>query len=317
MGFSIGRVFKPIEEEMRKHCNVDTLYVPSEGYGLIDLWRNISTVRKKVRSVDYDVVHITGTEHYLLPFLKGQKTVVTVHDMGFYTNHRWSLRKIWKYFLWVQPLQKASFITFISEKTKRESLDLLNYDGASTRVIYNAVSPDFMFSPKNFNLINPRVLHIGTKPNKNLNNTILALKGRKCHLRIVGELDGNAKFLLNLYQIDYSAVRNLTDRKIVEEYIDCDIVNFPSYYEGFGMPIIEGQAVGRVVVTSDREPMNKIAGGAAVLVNPADVDSIRCGYDKAVSDYNHLVDLGLKNVQRFDVEHITKQYLSIYIMLLG
>lgn len=312
MGYSIGRVFKPIEAEMCKYCSVDALYMPVASYGVIALWKNIRAVKKKVRSAKYDIIHITGTEHYLLPFLKSQKTVITVHDLGFYTNHGWSLRKIWKYFLWVKPLKSASFITFISDKSRRESQRLIQYNMTSTEVVYNAVSLDLTFSTKKVNLLNPRILHIGTKPNKNLNNTILALKGRKCHLRIIGEIDDNIKLLLHLYQIDYSLADKLTDGEITNEYKDCDIVNFPSFYEGFGMPIIEGQAMGRVVVTSDREPMNDISGGAAVLVNPADVDSIRNGYDLAISNYDTLVGMGLKNVQRFKVETIALQYLEIY-----
>ena len=45
-------------------------------------------------------------------------------------------------------------------------------------------------------------------------------------------------------------------------------LSFPSLYEGFGMPIIEALAVGRPVVTSNRSPMQDLAAGSAVLVNP-------------------------------------------------
>lgn len=104
----------------------------------------------------------------------------------------------------------------------------------------------------------------------------------------------------------------MTDEEILHEYEQCDIVNFPSFYEGFGMPIIEGQAVGRVVVTSDLSPMKEIAGGAAVLVNPAEPSSILSGYREAIAHQPVFVKAGLENVKRFRIEKITEEYYSIY-----
>lgn len=78
------------------------------------------------------------------------------------------------------------------------------------------------------------------------------------------------------------------------------------------MPIIEGQATGRPVLTSDIAPMNDIAGGTAELVNPADYKSIRNGYEKILANPNLYVKEGLENVKRFSLDKITKEYLEIY-----
>ena len=69
LGYSIGKVFKPIEEEMRKYAEVDALYLPVQNYSLMGLCRNIKAARKVTKSKDYDVINITGTENYLIPFM--------------------------------------------------------------------------------------------------------------------------------------------------------------------------------------------------------------------------------------------------------
>ena len=68
---------------------------------------------------------------------------------------------------------------------------------------------------------------------------------------------------------------NISDKKIKNLYEKNDILLMASYYEGFGMPIIEAQASGMVVVTSNKEPMRSVAGGSALLVNPKNINDIR------------------------------------------
>ena len=71
---------------------------------------------------------------------------------------------------------------------------------------------------------------------------------------------------------------NLTHEEIVSEDRKADIINFPSLFEGFGMPIIEGQATGRIVITSNLSPMKEVAGNGAILVDPYSVNEIRNAY---------------------------------------
>jgi glycosyltransferase involved in cell wall biosynthesis len=86
-------------------------------------------------------------------------------------------------------------------------------------------------------------------------------------------------------------------------------------YEGFGMPIIEGQVVGRVVLTSNIEPMTEVGGEAAVYVDPYSVESIRSGFEDIISDGNlraQLICKGVANSKRFSPDTIAKQYLKLY-----
>jgi glycosyltransferase involved in cell wall biosynthesis len=85
------------------------------------------------------------------------------------------------------------------------------------------------------------------------------------------------------------------------------------------MPIIEGQATGRVVLTSDIAPMTEIGADAVCYVNPYDADDIRRGFCKLINDKSYrekLIAKGLENVVRFDVSAITASYLQLYQKLL-
>lgn len=312
MGFSIGKVFKPIESELKKYCNVISLELPNRNYSISSLIKNILAVRRFLHNNNFDIIHITGTEYYLIPFIPFKKVIVTVHDLGFFTNHDLSFHTLWKWFLWILPLRFAERVTFISEKSKEEAEKNITFKNTQTRVINNPIGVEYNYYHKFSDYKRPVVLHIGTKPNKNLNNTIIALKDIKCHLRIIGILDSNTIALLYLYKIDYSVASDLTDEAIIKEYQNCDIVNFPSLYEGFGMPIIEGQAIGRLVITSNLSPMKEIAGDGAVLVNPFDPESIRRGYNDGMLNSLRYIKAGLTNVKRFSIEQITTDYFKLY-----
>jgi glycosyltransferase involved in cell wall biosynthesis len=81
------------------------------------------------------------------------------------------------------------------------------------------------------------------------------------------------------------------------------------------MPPVEGNAVDRCVITSNRPPMTEITGNAAHLVNPLDVDSICDGFLKLISDddyRNRLILQGFENVKRFQPAYAAKQYLNLY-----
>ena len=81
------------------------------------------------------------------------------------------------------------------------------------------------------------------------------------------------------------------------------------------MPIVEANAVGRAVVTSNCASMPEVAGEAACLVNPNSIASIRDGIQKVINDdgfRNKIITQGISNAKRFDPEVIAKQYLSLY-----
>jgi glycosyltransferase involved in cell wall biosynthesis len=134
-------------------------------------------------------------------------------------------------------------------------------------------------------------------------------------LHIVGSQNDAYEALLKKYKIDYVYQWSLSDEAMMAKYAEADIVTLISTYEGFGMPILEAQATGRPVITSNILSMPEVAGDAACLVNPYDIASMREGLLKLINDDGYRDDLiqkGFRNICRFDAQKIANQYLSLY-----
>lgn len=314
-GYSIGAVFDTIVKEVGKNYHVRCSYLPSPYADILSILKNGLFARKEEKN-GY-INHITGDVHYLLWFLKGRKTIVTVHDIMYYHYLNGLKKKLWK-LLYIVPLKKAAHVTFISEFAYQQVKEIIELDSKKVHIIPNPVDSSFEYSPKEFNANKPIILHIGTLERKNLERTIEALDGIKCYLRIIGELKEQTKELLRKHRIEYSNGVNLTHEEIVAEYKNADIINFPSLFEGFGMPIIEGQATGRIVITSNLSPMKEIAGNGAILVNPYSVEDIKFAYKSIITDKKkreNLLKEGLSNVRNFSINKISEQYLNVYKQL--
>ena len=121
--------------------------------------------------------------------------------------------------------------------------------------------------------------------------------------------------LLGKYNIKYRNSVNLSQQEVIDSYVECDFLVFTSLYEGFGLPIIEAQKVGRPVITSQIDPMMEVAGSGALLVDPYDVQDIRRGISEIIENQalrQLLIDEGQKNATKFDPEYSAAQHLKIY-----
>ena len=113
----------------------------------------------------------------------------------------------------------------------------------------------------------PVVLQVGTGWNKNVERVAEALRGTACRLEIVGSLSETQRTALHGSGVPFRELGRVGDEELVAAYHRCDLLIFASVYEGFGMPIVEAQAVGRVVITSNCSSMPEAAGDGALLVD--------------------------------------------------
>lgn len=129
-------------------------------------------------------------------------------------------------------------------------------------------------------------------------------------------LSDGQKELLNKSGIHYENAYDISLLQLVEEYRKCDIVSFPSSFEGFGMPIIEAQAAMRPVLAGDIPVLRDVAGkNGALFVNPMSIESIRSGFVKLIKDSSlrhALVINGKENIKRFHPSRIAAMYNEIY-----
>jgi len=267
-----------------------------------------------------DVNHITGDVYILAFFLRRRRTLLTILD--FVQLHRLTgLRKALIHLFWYWlPVRRSALVSVISEFTKQELLRFVRCDPGNIRVVHACVSEDFVPDPRPFRTERPVILQVGTGWNKNAERVAEALQGIPCHLRIIGRVGPSLESRLRNGGIDYSHVANIGNEAVAEEYRRCDLVVFASIYEGFGLPIVEAQAVGRPVVTSNLTAMPEVAGDAACLVDPHVVSSIREGIGRVIRDEAYreeLIRRGFQNVNRFRPERIAAQYVALYEELLG
>lgn len=314
--FSIEGIFQTLRDSMPGEINCVVAESTFESRGIIKrLYNTIEAIFRQG-----DINHITGDVHFLSYFLRKRKTLLTIHDCVF-TQYATGIKKhILRYLWYVIPEKRVSLITAISQSTKNELLKIISCNPDKIIVIPDCISPDYSYKENNFNVEKPVILQVGTGANKNLLRLFEALQGIPCRLNLIGRLSEIQKEFLGKFNIDYSNDWNLSRSEMISRYQDCDLVTFVSTYEGFGMPILEANAIGRVIVTSNIMSMPDVAGDAACLVNPYDIQSIRSGILRVINDSNYrnvLIKNGRINAERHNPSTIAKQYVNLYNSLLN
>ncbi len=309
--FSVERMFDDIREAL-----------PPDIRAVVHVNRHLSRgilgrVRDMLRAMRLrgEVNHVLGDVHYLMLLLPRRRSVLTILDcvslerLGSF--RRWVFQLLW----YRLPLRKACQVTVISEFTRQSVIRLGGYPPERIHVIPPPLSREFVRQPRQPHLGRQRVLQVGTGANKNLERVMEAVQGLDVLLVIIGELSTLKCERLRALGISFENHVRLSREALVEQYRLADVVVFASLYEGFGLPIVEAQAIGRPVVTSRLDPMPEVAGGAACLVDPLDVADIRRGLcavlDNPVYAAN-LVQGGFSNVERFAPDRIAEQYAIVY-----
>jgi glycosyltransferase involved in cell wall biosynthesis len=298
-----------------RQLEVNTIELPLTSGGLLSICINLIYLKWKTRNKQHDIFHITGDVHYAILSLPAGRTSLGIHDLVFLDTHKGIRRWFLKWIYLDMPVQKALFINTISEKSKQEIITHTACEVSRISVIPNPVDRSIVFTIKTFNNEKPVLLFVGVKPNKNLENTITSISGLKVHLRIIGKPSTSQLNLLNKHQIDYTSVCSISREELAQEYQDCDMILFPSTYEGFGLPVIEGFAAGRPVITSNISPMNEISKGAALLINPYDKDSIRNAIVNLIGNEtlrSALVERGFEVVKEYKPDLIAAKYRELW-----
>lgn len=314
--FSIEKVFDIVLNYLPSGINYRCHFLKKNSNGFFKLISNsIGSFlhRNKVN-------HITGDVTYIANLLPGRRTIITFHDLESLERKSRLKSLFLKYFWIILPSRKCEIITVISEHTKKKLLDMTRVNSSKVRVIYDPLPNGLNYLPKEFNKAKPVILVMGTKPNKNLEGVIKAVGTIKCSLLIVGRLSQKQILALAEFGTEYENIYDVAYEKIIDSYIRSDILCFPSFYEGFGLPIIEAQAVGRPVITSNFGAMKEISAESALLVNPLDPHQITEAINKIICNQEFresLIKAGRKNIERFEGINISLKYAEIYRELLA
>ena len=307
---SIEAVFDTVAETLKDFGHyVHKWYKPVS-------WRQTFREIWQLRKEGYDIYHITGDINYLWLFFPWKKTTMTCHDIGMYKNNPKSIIRI--LYVFISFISSAIFpkkITAVSELTKSDLTNILHINPQNICVIPNPLSLPVKKCPKPFNKDCPVILQIGSGWHKNLQGLIESAQGIKCHLDIIGQPEEADITRMNDYRISYTISHHIPAEEVVQKYEKCDILYFVSRSEGFGMPIIEAQTVGRVVLTNKTEPTKSVAGGAALLFGSEDYQAIHKGILQIINDdalREKMIEDGYKNSANYQPIKIGKLYEQFY-----
>jgi glycosyltransferase involved in cell wall biosynthesis len=279
-----------------------------------------------------DIFHGLSGELPLKWDSKPIKKVVTIHDLIFVRYPQYYSffdRRIhfWKF---KKAADMADKIIAISEQTKRDIIRYLKVPETKIEVIYQGChhafkeqqSPELMQAVKDkYNLPERFILNVGTiEERKNLLNVVKAIKGTKIPLVVVGR---KTRY--------YQKIENFLKKKKMEKqvfllegvYMDelaclyklADIFVYPSFFEGFGIPVIEALFSKTVVVTSNTSCLPEAGGKDSVYINPDSDLDIRAKLKflwENESERKRREEKGFDFVQKFNDEPIAKQLMNFY-----
>ena len=255
------------------------------------------------------------SEAYLLPFLP--HNIITYHDLGTIYKARNTLYKLLRVLFFIKPAEFfADAITFVSNETKEEFTNQAIRLPKKMTVIYNTYD-DRLIRDNDLRKSELKViLQVGTGKRKNLESVILALKGiRNVKLYIVGKLSDNQTLLLKESEILYENHYDISYEEIVAAYNQATIITFPTFYEGFGLPVIEANVMGKPIISSDIPIIHEIGGEAVYYIDPNNISDIRNAIEQLLNNdglYQKYVLLGEENSKRFSSKNIYPIWRELY-----
>jgi glycosyltransferase involved in cell wall biosynthesis len=313
--YSMERLCHVLAGAMQNHAEV-SIYTMPFASSVLGAPANLLRLPRKPRTI----YHIIGDVHYAALALPRERTVVTYHDAV--SLHRLSglRRHLVLEYSYRKPIECAGAVTTISQFAKSELEKACGSLNRPVHVVHNPADPVFAGIRSRPAKGRPRILQVGCVPHKNADVVIEALAGMDCDLHIVGFPEKHLRQLASAQGVRVEWHSGVADRELVELYATATLVTFASAYEGFGLPIIEAQAVGCPVIASTCCSLPEVAGDGALFVEPNDVDALRSAVRRLLDDLTlrrDLIERGRRNVARFDAQTIASEYLAIYKSLLN
>ncbi len=274
---------------------------------------------------------------HILPFGAPKNSVVALHGLEYeYFPRYYSLwRRLYLRWSTARALKRARRIIAVSESTKRDLVKLYSARVEKIEVVHHGVDNEifnFQFSifKEKLRIEKPYLLYLGRiETKKNIQGILEAYKILKEQYAIPHELvlagaPGYGYKNLKLKIDDLLKIVNcklkikelgyVSEEEKWQLLAGADIFLFPSFYEGFGLPVLEAQTVGVPVVTSYGSCLPEIAGQGALFVNPANPAQIAEAVKQVIDDKllrDKLIQLGYANVKRFDWEKCARETLKV------
>jgi glycosyltransferase involved in cell wall biosynthesis len=284
---------------------------------------------------------ILHVPHYNAPLLYPGRLVITVHDVCHLAMRQFFpglLKQMYSSTFFKRILNKSNHIITVSEFSKSEIMKYFDIDSNKISVIYNGVSEIFHPVEKSesdrilnsLNLPQEYILFLGNiKPHKNIVGVLSSYRKalqREKDLPPLLVLGNNQRMEFDIPEIKmFLSDSQLKDKLIFTGYLPTEVLPsvysrallflFPSYYEGFGLTVLEAMACGTPVITSNCSAIPEIVGHSAILVNPYDNDEIADQIIRLAADSALQVEMikrGFRQVQLYSWSESALKHLEIY-----
>jgi glycosyltransferase involved in cell wall biosynthesis len=278
---------------------------------------------------------------YILPFFipKSIKVVVHIHDVSFKVYRQMILKRdlFFLDLLIPRSINRSDKIIAVSQFTKDEIIkyykvnpDKIEVVCNSINISNNVVTDEMKKSVRDkYGLPEKFILYIGTlQPRKNVPTLIEAyakIKDKFPEFKLVMAGDKNAhnfdkkidevitKNKLDEKDIFFTGFIEVNDKTVI--YKMAQVFVYPSFYEGFGIPVLEAMSQGVPVVISDIGPHREVAGEAGIYFPPTDIDIlVNKLYNIFINqeEKQRLIDLGFSRVNLFSWKKSAQNMLDIF-----
>lgn len=317
------------------------LPVTAHSMSFKNAWMDSVDIQNIAEREKADVIHFPY--NWSFPFRKKMPSVLTIHDVIPFT-FREAMGHCRNLFLYKPGIRKASrlndVIVTVSEFSKQDIVKKVGVPPEKLKVIHNGLrepsKPDAAIEKElenRFDLRNGFILNVGgIHERKNIVRLVRAFsKLVNQHkypgkLLITGSISG-APYQRKMKNLCDAAVKEagmeerivftgfISDEELDTLLMRADFLIYPSLYEGFGIPILEAMQMGTPVITSNITGTREVAGDAAVLIDPYDVDEMTEKMSRVLVDEKLREELSGKGKERaslYSWKRTAEEYLELY-----
>ncbi|MFL7794554.1 MAG: glycosyltransferase family 4 protein [Anaerolineae bacterium] len=275
-------------------------------------------------------------DFFLPPVKPGTRTIVTIHDLSFERQPSDTIMPGMEAHLkkWVPyAVQQADHIIAVSKATRQDLIELYQTHPEKITVLYHGVTPEFQPISDSAQLAEVRhKYNLGDRPFLLSVSTIQPRKNYRRLIQAFAQIDDTYSLVIAGskgwgYDDVFAEVTRLgledrvhfpgfiTDADLPALYNAASLFVYPSLYEGFGMPVLEAQACGTPVVTSNVPPLPETAGDAALLADPYDVEALATCLDQILRSEtlrSKLRERGLAHARQFTWARMAQETARVY-----
>lgn len=304
-----------------------------KNYFLKKIVRKLLTISSKLFAQTYDIYW----QPNFIPNsgIKAKKIVTTVHDFSIILHKEFHRKETVEYFekYFFKNIYKSDFIITGSNFSKQEILNRLDFDESKIKVIYHGIDHNIFRVKKDIKLDiqlpSKFIFSVGSiEPRKNLLGLLKAYDilsnniKKEYKLILAGFKGWENSEVMNLINQNRDSIEYLgfvSDDELASLYNLSSLFIFPSFYEGFGLPVLEAMACGTPVVCSDSSSLPEVGGDAVVYCNPYDINDIKNKIEFVLNDTSlqqSMIAKGLKQAQKFSWEKSANEHKRVFKSLI-